>query len=170
MPPKVKPMIRVAKPEELSKIMPLYDSAREFMQRSGNSSQWIDGYPSPEIILADIEKGNFYIEEFGGEITGCFAFIIGEEPTYQNIQGEWPDKEPYGTIHRLASSGKRRGLTDRCIAFCKSKIPTLRADTHRDNLPMQCALLRNGFRYCGIINVANGSERLAYHLNKTLSS
>lgn len=34
--------------------------------------------------------------------------------------------------------------------------------THRDNKPMQHVVEQNGFKYCGIIHLENGDERLAY--------
>lgn len=160
-------MIRKASPGDIDAIMKIYDVAREFMRNSGNPNQWIDGYPSYDVISNDIEQGNFYVEESDGKICGCFAFITGPEPTYSKIDGRWPDEEPYGTIHRLASSGKKPGVAENCFEFCKSRIPVLRADTHEDNAIMQRLLLRHGFRHCGIIRVANGTPRLAYHYNST---
>lgn len=157
-------MIRLAKYDDLPEIMLIYEGARRFMKRSGNPNQWINGYPLEEIIRSDIDNSNFYIEEFEGVVTGCFAFIIGQEPTYLHIEGQWIDERPYGTIHRLASSGIMGGVADRCFAFCQTLLPSLRADTHEDNIVMQRLLLRNGFRYCGIIHVANGTPRLAYQL------
>ena len=56
-------MIRRAAIQDLPKIMPIFEKARAFMRRSGNASQWIDGYPSEEIIRKDIYNGNFYVEE-----------------------------------------------------------------------------------------------------------
>ena len=38
----------------------------------------------------------------------------------------------------------------------------IRIDTHRDNRIMQHLLERHGFRYCGIIYLLSGDERLAY--------
>lgn len=157
-------MIRKAEMKDLPGILPIFEAAREFMRESGNASQWTGGYPSEEIISDDISSGNFYVEENEGKIRGCFAFITGPEPTYQNIDGEWLSDEPYGTIHRLASSGEVKGMADRCIAFCRARVSNLRADTHENNRIMQKLLLRNGFRYCGIIRVRDGSERLAYQL------
>lgn len=155
-------MIRCGALKDLPAVLAIYERAREFMRQSGNPSQWVNGYPSKKIIEADIAGANFYVEECDGIITGCFAFIIGEEPTYQNIDGNWLDNAPYGTIHRLASDGTRKGFADRCIEFCRAQCSNLRADTHRDNAGMQRALLRNGFRYCGIIRVADGTPRLAF--------
>ena len=161
-------MIRKARQGDLMQIQSIYEKARQLMRYTGNATQWVDGYPSEEIIRNDIRQGNFYVEEIKGEITGCFAYIVGEEPTYQQIDGNWLDEEPYGTIHRLASSGRTGGVADRCFEFCRSITPNLRADTHENNKIMQHLLLRNGFRYCGIIRVANGSERLAYQLSETM--
>lgn len=139
------------------------------MQRSGNKNQWTNGYPTEKIISKDIEDGNFYVEEKNDTIIGCFAFILGIEPTYHKIEGHWLDEEPYGTIHRIASDGRMRGFTDRCFKFCKSKIPNLRIDTHKDNKPMQAAVQRNGFQYCGIITLSDGSPRLAFQLNSKIT-
>lgn len=43
-----------------------------------------------------------------------------------------------------------------------TQIDSIRIDTHRDNKPMQHLLNKNGFRYCGIIYLEDGDERLAY--------
>lgn len=155
-------MIRKATELDIDNILPLFEQAKAFMRRNGNPSQWGPGYPPEEIIARDIRNGNFYVEEFEGEITGGFAFIIGPEPTYAEIDGRWPNDETYGTIHRLVSNGKHPGFADRCIAFCREQNPVMRADTHHDNKIVQRALERNGFRYCGVIRVADGSPRMAY--------
>lgn len=155
-------MIRKATDRDIEAIMPVFEKARQFMRREGNMNQWTNGYPSVQTILEDIKAGNFYVDiNDNGVIDGGFAFVLGEDPTYRHIDGRWIDDEPYGTIHRLASTG-RRGAADRCFEFCRKIIPNLRADTHRDNRTMQQALTRNGFRYCGIIYLADGSPRLAY--------
>jgi RimJ/RimL family protein N-acetyltransferase len=38
----------------------------------------------------------------------------------------------------------------------------MRIDTHSNNLPMRRVLEKNGYQYCGIIYVRDGSERLAF--------
>ena len=77
--------------------------------------------------------------------------------------GQWlDDMQPYGTIHRLAGREDARGVAAACFDWCGTQLPNLRADTHRDNRIMQHILQKHGFRYCGIIYLLNGDERLAY--------
>lgn len=155
--------IRKALTTDLPFIMAIYENAREFMKQNGNPTQWIAGYPGEELISGDISAGVFYVCEENDSIVGVFAFIIGSEPTYQHIQdGKWNSDEVYGTIHRLASDGKTRGIAKACFDFCRSHCRYLRIDTHKDNLPMQAAIEKYGFTRCGIIHVANGTERIAF--------
>ena len=38
---------------------------------------------------------------------------MGDDPTYQQIyEGTWLNNEPYGVIHRLATNGKQKGVSD----------------------------------------------------------
>ena len=158
--------IRRAHPQELDQIMEIYDRARQFMRRSGNLTQWANGYPSRELIEEDMAAGNCYVLLDGGALAGTFCYLQGKdvEPTYAKIDGAWLDDGPYGVIHRLASAGSARGLTDVCRDWCLARCPSLRADTHRDNLPMQRALERCGFQRCGTVIIQDGTERLAYQL------
>lgn len=164
--------IRKTQVEEIETVMRLYGRARAFMRATGNKNQWINGYPSRETVLQDIGRGDSYVcVEDDGEITGVFCFRQGTEPGYRLIeQGEWLNDEPYGVIHRLASSGKRKRLGDECIRWCFSRCPNLRVDTHRDNRVMQNVLERNGFRRCGIIYVEDGTPRIAYQGDRSSGS
>ena len=92
------------------------------------------------------------------------SFIRGNDPTYAHIyDGAWiDDKQPYGVIHRLASTEDSKGVASACLQWCYEQIPNLRADTHRDNHILQYILKKHGFKYCGIILLANGDERLAF--------
>ena len=74
----------------------------------------------------------------------------------------WKDTLPYGVIHRLASTEHSKGVANACLQWCYEQIPNLRADTHRDNHILQYILKKHGFKYCGIILLANGDERLAF--------
>lgn len=160
-------MIRKATMADIPDIITIYNSAKAFMRRSGNMTQWINGYPGEREILNDIAKSNLYVGlDAEGTIELVFAFIIGNDPTYDVIDGSWLNDEPYGTIHRIASLGRRGGAVDRCVDFCLSKVENIRIDTHRDNLPMFSALERCGFKHCGVIICADGTPREAFQLRK----
>jgi len=155
--------IRKATEKDLPTLLRLADEARDTMRKSGNKGQWINGYPSAEVFLRDIEAGCSYIAEQEGEATGTFAFVPSPEPTYAYIDGKWKDDEkPYYVIHRIAASQKSHGLFKAMIDYCFAHTDNIRIDTHRDNIIMQKLLVRHGFDYCGIIYLANGDERLAY--------
>ena len=59
-------------------------------------------------------------------------------------------------------TGTEHGIFRAVIAWCKGRAENIRIDTHRDNAIMQSLIEKNGFVRCGIIRVADGSERIAY--------
>ena len=113
---------------------------------------------------AELVPNRLFVDVVNGQLLGVFAFILGVDPTYQVIEdGAWlNDTLPYGTIHRLASSGKSKGVASAVIEWCLEHCQSLRADTHADNQIMQHLLEKNGFTRCGIIHVADGTPRIAY--------
>lgn len=155
--------IRKAEKKDLTDILRIYDHARKFMAQNGNPDQWADKYPSRERIVCDIEEQISYVCIGDQQIRGVFVFFKGEDPTYQVIEkGSWHGNQSYGVIHRVASDGTVRGVAEACFTFCKNQIGHLRIDTHKDNIPMQKALEKNGFGRCGIIYTDDGSQRIAY--------
>lgn len=156
-------MIRKAIESDLLEIMEIYKTAREFMKNNGNPTQWGDKYPDRDMLILDISKEQLYIYEENGTIHGVFAFIIGEDETYKVItDGEWLNNSIYGTIHRIASDGKIKGLFNKTVDYCFNCISHLRIDTHYDNRVMQHLIEKNGFINCGTIYVSDGSPRIAY--------
>ncbi|MCD7898551.1 MAG: GNAT family N-acetyltransferase [Bacteroides sp.] len=156
--------IRKARLNEIDQLMNIYDYARQYMQQTGNSNQWINGYPSRELIISNIQEGNLYvcIDDVGKEI-GVFYFKIDEDPTYAYIEdGKWLNNKPYGVVHRLAGNGKYKGIAAFCFDWCFKQWPNIRVDTHEDNKVMQHILEKEGFIRCGIIYIANGTPRIAY--------
>lgn len=157
--------IQPATPSDLNSIMPIIDEARLIMRENGNMTQWGNGYPSTGVILNDINNGHGFVCISEGEVVGYFCFIAGDnpEPTYNVIEGgAWLNNDPYGVIHRLASGRKARGIARAAFDFAFTKTGTIRVDTHHDNLPMQNFLKKNGFDYCGIIYVNDGTPRDAF--------
>lgn len=161
--------IRKGTASDIDAVMMCYETARQLMRSSGNHSQWVNGYPSRELVAEDITHGISYVGvDEDGDIAMAFAFVIGEDPTYTVIeQGQWLNSLPYGTIHRLGSNGKHHGILRICVDFCMSKINNLRLDTHADNYIMQHTAEKLGFKHCGIIYCIDGSPRIAYqkHMN-----
>lgn len=156
-------MIRKATKDDFKKIEDIYAAARRFMAENGNPTQWKNNYPPAETIKADIENGDLYVVSDENDIHGVFAFIIGDDPTYREIDGSWLSEEKYGTIHRIAGDGKMKGIFSSAMSFCEEKIKHLRIDTHPDNKVMQKAIEKHGFEKRGIIIYKpDGSPRFAY--------
>ncbi|MGN1023075.1 MAG: N-acetyltransferase, partial [Lachnospiraceae bacterium] len=98
-----------------------------------------------------------------GAIHGAFFFSMAGEPNYDVIrEGSWESDAPYGVLHRVARDAACHSFLKTAVAFALKTTSHLRIDTHRDNKVMQHAILSCGFSYRGIINLADGSERLAY--------
>lgn len=156
--------IRRSTSRDIDRIMEVYEAAKRFMRKCGNFSQWTGGYPDKDTLLTDISRMNHYLaEDEEGNILMVFTFIIGSDPTYKVIEsGAWLNDCPYGTIHRIASSGMQSGMLKACVRYCAKIIDNIRIDTHADNGPMQNALHHLNFKFCGIIYLADGSPRLAF--------
>lgn len=155
--------IRRAEYGDVEQMLRIFASAREFMASYGNAGQWGSEYPSRELILSDIEFGNaFIVEDESGVACATFCHILGDDPTYENIEGEWLNANPYGTIHRIASDGRIRGVFGKVLSWALERCPNMRIDTHKDNLPMLHLLEKEGFTRCGVIYCHNGTPREAF--------
>ena len=155
-------MIRLAVPEDFTSIMSIYAYARSFMQETGNTNQWGNHFPPEELIHNRIRDKQLFVLEENGTLHGAFAFIIGEDPTYLQIDdGSWLSDAAYGTIHQVASDGTIHGFFSHIVDYCWTQIPHLRVDTHTDNQIMQHLIQKNGFERRGIIYVLNHSPRIA---------
>lgn len=160
--------IRLATYDDLYILDDIFQGARAYMRKLGNADQW-KAYPLLEDIERDIRTGLCMVlvnrkgTPDAGEIEGVFSAQNFPEPTYDKIDGKWvDDKQSYITIHRIASRGRKQGISDAAFAWCKERADSVRVDTHRLNVPMIRAIERNGFTYCGIIIIADGTPRLAY--------
>lgn len=159
--------IRYAQASDLPAIHTIYSAARQFMAENGNPTQWGDSYPDMSTIQNDLQNRHLFVCEDESGIAGVFCYFEGTEPDYLKIyDGGWPNDEPYGVVHRLAVCGKRKGVASHCLQFACSQCENLRIDTHRNNIPMQRVLAKNGFLRCGIVHCAHGGERIAYQKTK----
>ena len=159
------------------------------MKETGNPDQWNADYPSRELIEKDIESGDSYVVTLDnstdkktkldfrpesqrgyGKIEATFVLRKGPDPTYDIIyNGKWQNEKPYAAIHRIASSGTLKGIFHLAMLFAMHRYDNIRIDTHRNNMPMRKAIIKEGFKYCGIIHCWSGDERLAYHYTSSPS-
>ncbi len=155
--------IRKANISDLSAVSAIYEKAREFMSANGNAEQWRGGYPSDTLIRSDIEREKLFLCMDGQMIAGVFYFALENDPAYDKIYGgEWLNDKEYAVIHRVAVAMQGKGVVSFCFDYCFGLSANLKIDTHKNNIPMQRALEKNGFRLCGRIYLENGEERLAY--------
>ena len=157
--------IRAANLNDLPEIENIYSDARKFMREAGNLEQWAGGYPERELIISDIESERLYVAFEKESILAVFVYFFGEDSTYLKIyNGKWKNDKPYGVIHRIAVSKNAHGMgaSSYCFNFAYEKCGNLKIDTHKDNIPMQKTLSKNGFEYCGIIYLEDGGERIAF--------
>ncbi len=161
--------IRQAVPGDIARIMEMIDNSRRLMRAGGNQSQWVNGYPSRATILDDIRDGHSFVVADGERLVGTFAFIIGRDPTYGEIEGgRWKNEaRPYGTVHRMARSAEGRGVFGAAIDWCRRQTASLRIDTHADNAVMIHLIEKHGFEKRGVIYLADGSPRLAFQMLPT---
>ncbi len=148
-------------------ILKIINQAKEYL-KSQHIDQWQDGYPNKELFLNDIKNDCLYIVKDNGEVIGVFA-LINHEPTYDVIcDGKWHNDDNYVAIHRIAidDSYKGKGIAKFIFDYVKDNYSYIRVDTHKDNQNMQRCLIKNGFKYCGIIYLSrDNSPRVAFDYN-----
>lgn len=156
--------IQQATTADTNKILTIIDEARTIMRENGNMTQWTNGYPSRETILEDITNEHAFVCIEGEETVGYFCLMLGKNPdtNYNIIEGNWLNENPYGVIHRLASGRTVKGIAQKAFDFAFTKTNNIKVDTLHENIPMQNFLKKNGFEYCGVIYVSDGTPRDAF--------
>lgn len=159
--------IRRATEADIPAMRKIFDYGRKLQLETGNLNQWAKGYPSRELMQEDIlNKAAHVCLGDDEEMIGVFSLFTEPDPTYQEIEGAWLNNQPYATIHRIASSGVKKGVGQYCIQWVQKQFDNVRIDTHKDNQPMKYVLEKLGFVYCGVIYLENGDPRDAYQYSK----
>ena len=153
--------IRIASPEDREFIEGAYEHARTFMRANGNATQWPDGYPGWIDAEEDIARGHCFLVADNEGPLAVFTLAPGPDETYAKIDGAWHSEANYHVIHRVAAV-REHGVARAIFSFAAEHADYLRCDTHEDNAPMRRALTSFGFKECGTITVANGTQRIAY--------
>ena len=156
---------RFAVSDDISEINKITEQAKSQL-RMLNTDQWQKGYPSEEVWREDIKNNMAYVAVENGSILGVFAFQTTDDVSYGEIEGEWLTDTPYASIHRVcvADRAKGKGVAGEIFrhGFIMAKalgFKSVRIDTHQDNVPMQRALIKSGFRKCGKITLMDGCEK-----------
>ncbi|MDZ4329643.1 MAG: GNAT family N-acetyltransferase, partial [Flavobacterium sp.] len=131
------------KKAELSEIAPIWEILQQAIQRrkEDGSNQWQDGYPNPEVIQKDIEKGEAFVLVDGETIISYSAVLINDEPAYEKIEGNWLTNGDFVVLHRVAISEKYlgKGLAKLILKYIEefavsNNIYSIKADTNFDNI------------------------------------
>ena len=145
-------------------------------RKEDGSNQWQDGYPNPEVVQKDIEKGIGYVLTEGETIIGYCALIINDEPAYATIEGKWLTNDDFIVIHRIAISEMYlgKGLTKIILRNIEdfalnNNVFSIKADTNFDNFAMLKIFEKSGYTFCGEVYF-RGSPRKAFEkvLTKTV--
>lgn len=159
--------LRPATASELPTIWAIIQYAIE-QRRMDGSTQWQDGYPNPDTLRDDLDKGRAYVLDEAGELLLYAAIIFEPEPAYEAIEGRWLTDGPYMVLHRVAASAQAKGKGIATTFFrmaedlCRERgVPSIKVDTNFDNAPMLRIMDKLGYTYCGEVYF-RGSARRAY--------
>lgn len=167
--------------DDIDTMESIIDSGKTLL-RSRGIDQWQKGYPNRAQLIADVDAGIGYVAvsvadntanaetntATDGRVVGVCMVMSTEELSYRTIRdGEWmtaPDSG-YVTVHRCAVAPDCRGQGVIGFIFRSAMdmaraigAPSVRLDTHLENLTMQHALEKNGFTRCGIVTLVGGAE------------
>ncbi|MBK0348265.1 N-acetyltransferase [Aerococcaceae bacterium zg-ZJ1578] len=158
--------IRPTRVEEIEQLRALFEQGRLYQVATGNENQWVKGYPSVDLLREDMAQKGSYVVEVNREIVGSFFLLRTPDPTYAVIeQGQWLNDASYVTIHRLVTV-PNKGIGKAILQWVMAQYDNVRIDTHEQNSPMRHVVESLGFQHCGIIYLANGDPRVAYHWTK----
>lgn len=166
-----------AKIEDLQKLVFMTDCAKVRLREMG-IDQWQKGAPNQDTWTAAIENEVVYVlKSDDGDIMGAFCFALGEDVSYDEIDGQWLTGENanYVAVHRfcVCENHLRKGVADDLLKNVKRMakehgLDSIRIDTHQDNHPMQRVIDKAGFKKCGITTIKEGADygapRLSYEL------
>ena len=146
--------LRLTTTNDLTAVMTIINQAKVYFKEQG-INQWQDGYPDELTIINDISRHEAYVLEDNGEIVA--TAMISKEL----------EDNAYIVVHRIAIRNDQKGkglakiIIDEGLKLYPKK-PSIRMDTHDDNLSMQRFLIKYGFEYCGTIYLENKETRRAY--------
>ena len=162
-------ILRKAQPEDRDDMLEIVSHGQASLKAMG-VNQWQNNYPNSDVIQRDIEKGYAYVLTENDSVIAMSTVIFNDEPTYERIyEGEWLSRGEFVVVHRIAVNNRFRnkGIASYLLGeiekmVIQATIPSIKIDTHKDNLPMRKVLEKSGYIYCGRIVLLDGHSRVAY--------
>ena len=152
--------IKLVSIEEIENVMEIIEDARALLKET--SHQWQNNYPNRSTLINDISNQYLFGAYINNELAGIMALVPGFNVDYDIIEGEWitPPSDKDLVIHRIAVKSRYRGnkvgdtLMKYAEVYAKEKgYLSLKADTHRLNIPMTKLCINNGYHMSGIIYI-----------------
>ncbi len=142
--------VRLAKMKELDKIVEIMDREKLNMKKSG-INQWDRKYPTKSIYEEDINKGELYLVEVGGEIGGFGVINKKIDKKYDSIN--WTLKEKCYSMHRVIVNSElgKKGIGNFLFLHMEKLaknegIRTIHIDTYIENFKAQKLFLKLGYK------------------------
>ncbi|MDK2866385.1 MAG: hypothetical protein PWP51_1377 [Clostridiales bacterium] len=150
-------MISKACEQDLERIMAIITETVAEMKRV-NNHQWDDTYPTHNVFLADIKKGNLYAyRESDGNLLGFVCLDTNQPEEYADAA--WKTPEKCLVIHRtaVALNARGQGIGKKLMQYAETlalemNIQAIRSDTYSTNQAMNTAFQSLGYQFTGHIN------------------
>jgi GNAT superfamily N-acetyltransferase len=146
-------MIRKAVMEDLNEIMEIIKETVAEMKTYGNT-QWDDNYPQAKDFAGDIEKGELFVDERGGDVAGFICLNQVEPKEYCGL--EWYAEGQAMVVHRMAVNPRfrRQGVAAGMMKFADDLalsrgIRHMKTDTYSVNPKMNALFVKCGYRLIG---------------------
>lgn len=146
--------LRKADIADIENVMQIFSQARK-AQRAAGFTQWEDGYPSVDILKADIDNNKGYVMEDKGR-AAAYVAIATQDAEYERFPQLWKSTEPYAVFHRIAICDEYRGKGLSSVLFDLAEdesrrlgAEAIRIDTGLENRPMQHILSKRGYANLG---------------------
>ena len=152
-----------AKYADIPQIVTLVESQKKYLKSKG-IPQWQGIYPNEDTFKQDIDLSRLYILKDEEKIIGLFALVYPDHDYDYVEDGKWSSDTPYVAIHRLCVDDeyKGKGCASLMFSYLKENYNHLRVDTHALNEAMNKCLIKNGFKYIGIVYMEDKTLRNAY--------
>ncbi|GAA4268885.1 GNAT family N-acetyltransferase [Hyunsoonleella aestuarii] len=142
---------------EITKACALYMISKKIFQ-------WNEFYPSKEAFLGDVERGELYVLEHNGKISGCVVISSLMDEEYYPI--DWLTKNGNNIyIHRLAIHPKHqgKGFAQKLMTFAETfgkenHFTSVRLDTFSQNKRNNTFYKLRGYKRLGDIYFPKQSE------------